>query len=78
MPLPPPIKEYTLVDDNSTIVEQNLTRPLQVYHRHPQPPQARPSSNTSVDPPTSDLHIPIPLRKNKHSTITHPISHFVT
>ena len=63
---------------SSPVVEQNVPHPLQVYRRRQRPPQTWPSSDTSVDPPTLDLHVPIAIRKDKCSTIAHLISHFVS
>lgn len=61
------------------------TKPLQVYARHPRVVAATSHpTNTSVpivgptEPVLPDLDISIALHKDKRSTTTHPISHFVS
>ena len=79
VPFPSPIPVISIESDKLVQIEQQVSKPLQVYHRRQRPPmptstETAPTS-TSADLPHSDLLTA--LRKSSRSTTAHPISTFV-
>ena len=75
------VEPFTTKEIESTIINNEMLCPLQVYCRRQQtqaPPSTEPSSSMNVNQPSTSSDLPIALQKGIRSSTTHPISNFVS